>query len=59
MARPLTPREATEMIMALRREHGAPSHRPAPAKRGRKAKTRAAERSEPASGAVRRTAGTE
>jgi len=34
MARPLTPQEATEMIMALRRQQpGSPSHRPAASRR--------------------------
>jgi len=34
MARPLTPQEATEMIMALRRQQpGAPSYRPASTRR--------------------------
>lgn len=36
MARPLTPQEATEMIMALRRQQpGAPSHRAAPTRRAK------------------------
>lgn len=34
MARPLSPQEATEMIMALRRQQpGAPSYRPASTRR--------------------------
>lgn len=38
MARPLSPQEATEMIMALRRQQpGAPSYRPASTRRTKRA----------------------
>lgn len=43
MARPLTPQEATEMIMALRRQQGGGSSYPsAPGRRGKPAGSKAA-----------------
>jgi hypothetical protein len=39
MARPLTPQEATEMILALRRQQGGGSFPSAPGRRGKRAGT--------------------
>ena len=56
MARPLSPQEATEMIMALRRQQpGAPSYRSAPSRRGKRAESKAAKTNEPAADTTRET----
>jgi hypothetical protein len=56
MARPLTPQEATEMIMALRRQQsGAPSFRSAPGRRGRRPATPPPQETQQASDTTRET----
>jgi len=57
MARPLSPQEATEMIMALRRQQpGASSYRSAPTRRGkRSADPKSAKATQPAAEATRET----
>jgi hypothetical protein len=56
MARPLSPQEATEMIMALRRQQpGAPSYRSTPSRRGRRTDSKTAKTNQPAAETTRET----